>query len=93
MRGQRESTIVPLFSYHCAQCDTDVELLRRIPDDVELIFGETAFEHPFVQIEQMMPFVPFVRCRNVDEAIPKRPVLASTASGTRLSSIPATWST
>ncbi|NMC19398.1 MAG: aldehyde dehydrogenase EutE [Thermogutta sp.] len=42
---------------------------RRIPDDVELIFGETAFEHPFVQIEQMMPFVPFVRCRNVDEAI------------------------
>ncbi len=42
---------------------------RRIADDVELIFGETAFEHPFVQIEQMMPFVPFVRCRNVDEAI------------------------
>ncbi|MGQ9604958.1 MAG: aldehyde dehydrogenase family protein [Thermogutta sp.] len=42
---------------------------RRIPDDVELIFGETTFEHPFVQIEQMMPFVPFVRCRNVDEAI------------------------
>lgn len=42
---------------------------RRIADDVELIFGETAFEHPFVQIEQMMPFIPFVRCRNVDEAI------------------------
>lgn len=42
---------------------------RRIADDVELIFGETTFEHPFVQIEQMMPFVPFVRCRNVDEAI------------------------
>lgn len=42
---------------------------RRIADGVELIFGETTFEHPFVQIEQMMPFVPFVRCRNVDEAI------------------------
>ncbi len=42
---------------------------RNIPDNVEMIFGETDFEHPFVQVEQMMPFVPFVRCRDVDEAI------------------------
>ncbi len=35
----------------------------------ELLVGETAEDHPFVDVEQMMPFVPFVRCRNVDHAI------------------------
>ena len=42
---------------------------KSIPARIELIFGETDFNHPFVQVEQMMPFVPFVRCRDVDEAI------------------------
>ena len=42
---------------------------KNIPANVELVFGETDQMHPFVQAEQMMPFVPFVRCRNVDEAI------------------------
>ncbi len=36
---------------------------------VELLYGETSEDHPFVSIEQMMPFVPFVRCRDVDHAI------------------------
>ncbi|MGC4034271.1 MAG: aldehyde dehydrogenase [Tepidisphaeraceae bacterium] len=36
-----------------------------------LLFGETDFNHPYVQEEQMMPFIPLVRCRNVDEAIDK----------------------
>lgn len=35
----------------------------------ELLYGETAESHPFVEVEQMMPFVPFVRCRNVDHGI------------------------
>ena len=35
----------------------------------ELLFGETVAEHPFVHVEQMMPFVPFVRCRDVDHCI------------------------
>ncbi len=35
----------------------------------ELLYGETAEDHPFVDIEQMMPFLPFVRCRDVDHAI------------------------
>jgi len=38
-------------------------------DGVELIFGETDNANPFVPTEQMMPFVPFVRCRDADEAI------------------------
>ncbi len=36
---------------------------------LELVFGETDLDNPFVPTEQMMPFLPFVRCRNVDEAI------------------------
>ncbi|MBM4011587.1 MAG: aldehyde dehydrogenase EutE [Planctomycetes bacterium] len=36
---------------------------------VELLFGETDNANPFVPVEQMMPFVPFVRCQDVDEAI------------------------
>ncbi|KAA1260692.1 Succinate-semialdehyde dehydrogenase (acetylating) [Rubripirellula obstinata] len=35
----------------------------------ELVFGETDEHHPFVTVEQMMPFLPFVRARNVDHAI------------------------
>jgi aldehyde dehydrogenase len=42
---------------------------KNIPANVELIFGETDASNPFVPVEQMMPFVPFVRVRNVDEAI------------------------
>ena len=40
-----------------------------MPADTELLFGETDEFHPFVDHEQMMPFVPFVRVKNVDEAI------------------------
>jgi aldehyde dehydrogenase len=39
------------------------------PAGVELLFGETDVDNPFVPTEQMMPFVPLVRCRDVDEAI------------------------
>ncbi|HSU68557.1 MAG TPA: aldehyde dehydrogenase [Tepidisphaeraceae bacterium] len=41
----------------------------RIPPQTQILFGETTADHVFVQEEQMMPFVPFVRVRNVDEAI------------------------
>jgi aldehyde dehydrogenase len=44
---------------------------RTVPDDTLLVFGETDEFNPFVSVEQMMPFVPFVRCKNVDEAIEK----------------------
>ena len=44
---------------------------KSIGPDVDLLFGETDETNPFVPVEQMMPFVPFVRCRNVDEAIAK----------------------
>ncbi|MEC9093295.1 MAG: aldehyde dehydrogenase, partial [Planctomycetota bacterium] len=37
----------------------------------ELCYGETDESNPFVPVEQMMPFLPFVRCKNVNEAIDK----------------------
>jgi aldehyde dehydrogenase len=42
---------------------------RNVAPEVELVFGETDESNPFVPVEQMMPFLPFVRCRNVDDAI------------------------
>lgn len=40
-----------------------------VPADTELLFGETTEANPFVDHEQMMPFVPFVRSRDLDTAI------------------------
>ncbi|QDS89473.1 Succinate-semialdehyde dehydrogenase (acetylating) [Rosistilla ulvae] len=42
---------------------------KNVAADVELAFGETDYSHPFVGVEQMMPFIPFVRARDVDHAI------------------------
>jgi aldehyde dehydrogenase len=52
----------------------DAEVLAKragvkAPADTELLFGETDESHPFVDHEQMMPFVPFVRVPDVDTAI------------------------
>jgi aldehyde dehydrogenase len=41
----------------------------QVPPETELLFGETEETHPFVDHEQMMPFVPFVRVPDVDAAI------------------------
>ena len=44
---------------------------KKIPAETEIIFGETDESNPFVPVEQMMPFLPFVRCRDIDDAIAK----------------------
>ncbi|MDZ4687197.1 MAG: aldehyde dehydrogenase, partial [Planctomycetaceae bacterium] len=41
----------------------------KVPAGTELLFGETDVSNPFVPEEQMMPFVPFVRAKNVQHAI------------------------
>jgi aldehyde dehydrogenase len=41
----------------------------RVPPATQLLVGETDKDHLFVQQEQMMPFVPFVRVKSADEAI------------------------
>lgn len=40
-----------------------------VPPGTQILYGETTADHPFVEHEQMMPFVPFVRVPNVDLAI------------------------
>ncbi len=52
----------------------DVAVLGRaagaeVPPGTELLFGETQEDHVFVQEEQMMPFVPVVKVRDVDDGI------------------------
>lgn len=37
--------------------------------EIKLLICEVDFDHPYVQLEQMMPVLPIVRVRNVDEAI------------------------
>jgi aldehyde dehydrogenase len=41
----------------------------KVAPDTELLFGVTDEHSPFVDHEQMMPFVPFVRVPDVDSAI------------------------
>lgn len=41
----------------------------KVPAGTDLLFGETKADHPFVQEEQMMPFVPVVKVGCVDAAI------------------------
>lgn len=41
----------------------------EVPRQIEMLFGETNADHPYVNHEQMMPFVPFVRVENVERAI------------------------
>lgn len=40
-----------------------------VPDDVRIAFCEVDEGHPLVQVEQLMPVIPMVRVRNVEEAI------------------------
>jgi aldehyde dehydrogenase len=52
----------------------DVEVLAaaagvHVPPNTDLLFGETDENHAFVVEEQMMPFVPVVRVKDVDAAI------------------------
>lgn len=41
----------------------------RVPAGTQLLYGETDTSNPFVPEEQMMPFVPFVRARDAQQAI------------------------
>lgn len=44
-------------------------LSKSIDPKVDLIFGETDEDNPFVTCEQMMPFLPFVSVKDVEEGI------------------------
>jgi len=40
-----------------------------VPANTQILFGETGTDNPFVPEEQMMPFIPFVRCRDFEQAL------------------------
>ncbi len=41
----------------------------NVPVDTQLLFAETDAKHPFVEEEQMMPLLPIVRVKSVEEGI------------------------
>ncbi len=41
----------------------------NVPAGCRLLFGETDLTHPFVQAEQMMPVLPFVKCTSFEQAV------------------------
>jgi propionaldehyde dehydrogenase len=41
----------------------------RVDSNIRCIICETDFQHPFVQHELMMPILPIVRVKDIDEAI------------------------
>ena len=63
---------VKTVNRHCVGRDADVLLAKigiNVGKDVRCIICETDFNHDFVQHELMMPILPIVRVRNIDEAI------------------------
>jgi aldehyde dehydrogenase len=45
------------------------EIGLTIPAGCRLLYGETDFDSPLVQAEQMMPLLPFVRCETFEQAV------------------------
>jgi aldehyde dehydrogenase len=41
----------------------------KVPASCRMLFGQTGQDHPFVQAEQMMPIMPFVRCDTFEQAV------------------------
>ena len=68
-KSGKESLIV---NRDCVGRDADVILAKlgiKVGKEVRCIICETDFMHPFVQHELMMPILPIVRVKNIDEAI------------------------
>jgi len=78
---QAAFTITPGQGGGCAQAHTNKDYIGKdpsflahaaginLPSGTQLLFGETDAMHPFVQEEQMMPMIPIVRVKSVEEGI------------------------
>ena len=74
-------TITPGQGGGCAHAHTNKDYIGKdpsflaqaaginLPSGTQLLFGETDAMHPFVQEEQMMPMIPIVRVKSVEEGI------------------------
>ena len=72
VKNPKTGIVKKTVSRDCVGRDAKVLLAKigvNVGDDVRCIICETDFEHPFVQHELMMPILPIVRVKNIDEAI------------------------
>lgn len=71
-KNPKTGIVKKVVSRECVGRDAIVLLEKigvRVGDEVRCIICETPFEHPFVQNELMMPILPIVRVRDIDQAI------------------------
>ncbi len=72
VKNPKTGIVKKTVSRDCVGRDAAVLLEKigvKVGDDVRCIICETSFEHPFVQHELMMPILPIVRVKDIDEAI------------------------
>ena len=71
-KNPKTGVVSKIVSRDCVGRDAKVILAKlgiHVGDEVRCIICETDFDHPFVQHELMMPILPIVRVKNIDEAI------------------------
>ena len=71
-KNPKTGVVSKTVSRECVGRDAKVLLAKvgiHVGDEIRCIICETEFEHPFVQHELMMPILPIVRVKNIDEAI------------------------
>ena len=71
-KNPKTGVINKTVSRDCVGRDAKVLLAKigiKVGDEVRCIICETEFDHLFVQHELMMPILPIVRVKNIDEAI------------------------
>ncbi|MBQ9084206.1 MAG: aldehyde dehydrogenase EutE [Clostridia bacterium] len=71
-KNPKTGVVSKIVNRDCVGRDAKVILEKvgiHVGDEVRCIICETDFDHPFVQHELMMPILPIVRVRDIDEAI------------------------
>ena len=71
-KNPKTGVVSKIVNRDCVGRDARVLLEKvgiKVGSEVRCIICETEFEHPFVQHELMMPILPIVRVRDIDEAI------------------------
>lgn len=72
VKNSKTGAVKKTVSRECVGRDAAVLLEKigiKVGSDIRCIICETNFDHPFVQHELMMPILPIVRVKDIDEAI------------------------
>ncbi len=72
VKNPKTGVVKKVVSRDCVGRDAAVLLGKigvKVSSDIRCIICETGFDHLFVQTELMMPILPIVRVRDIDEAI------------------------